>query len=70
MSATKPLTRREIMRKLGIKSKTTFRTLCKNGGVEPTGEIRERHLITFTYPYDCLDKIRKAIAEGDRRFWK
>jgi hypothetical protein len=62
------ITRREIMRILPeIKSKTQFRNLCKRLFIFPIGERRERHVNTFIYSLDVVERLRAELKNGDLR---
>lgn len=71
MSEANVLTRREIMKILPeIKSQSRFRDLCKYAGITHVGERREKHVNTYLYSLDVIEKLRVELSYGDRRSWK
>lgn len=71
MSEASVLTRREIMKILPeIRSQSRFRVLCKYAGITHVGERREKHVNTYLYSIDAIEKLKVELAYGDRRSWK
>ena len=62
------LTRREIMKILPeIKSKQSFRNLCRRLCITHITERRERHVNTYLYDPMVVTMIRTELSAGDPR---